>query len=164
MTGKSPPNPVTERPNRIPWPPIILLAAIVAAVLLGELLPILWLPSPIFEMVAVLGVMLGGAAIAMDVTAMQAMRRAKTTILPHKGSDALVTTGPFAITRNPIYLGNVLLLFALGMVLGNPWFFAAALAAGGLTQRLAIIREEAHLKAKFPAGWQAYQKKVRRWL
>jgi protein-S-isoprenylcysteine O-methyltransferase Ste14 len=50
------------------------------------------------------------------------------------------------------------------MLLGNPWYFPVALIAGALTQKLAIVREEAHLKAKFPASWLAYQRKVRRWI
>jgi protein-S-isoprenylcysteine O-methyltransferase Ste14 len=92
------------------------------------------------------------------------MRKAETTILPHKGSAKLVTSGPFSFTRNPIYFGNVILLFGLGLLLENIWFWPLAIICGALTQRLAILREEAHLQAKFPAAFLAYKKKVRRWI
>jgi protein-S-isoprenylcysteine O-methyltransferase Ste14 len=157
-------NVYAERPNDIPWPPIILGGAAVVAALLGWLTPLPWLPTPVSELVLALGLMLGIGALTIDVFAMLELRRNRTTIMPHKSADVLVTGGPFAFSRNPIYLGNVMLLFAFGMVFGNPWFFAIALIAGGLTQHFAILREEAHLKTKFPAGYLAYRKKVRRWI
>jgi protein-S-isoprenylcysteine O-methyltransferase Ste14 len=155
---------LAQRPNTIPWPPLILVAAVAAGFVLDLYYPAPWLPSPIFELVAVLGVMLIGAALALDVLAMIALNKAKTPVLPHRAAQNLVTSGPFSISRNPIYLGNVIGLIGLGMLLGNPYYFPLALIAGAFTQQLAIIREEAHLKAKFPASWLAYQRKVRRWI
>jgi protein-S-isoprenylcysteine O-methyltransferase Ste14 len=152
------------RPNAFPWPPVILLASIIAAYTLGVFVPLFWVPSPIKEPLDVFGVVLIGIAAFIEITAMLEMRRAKTTIMPHKGSAKLVTSGPFSFTRNPIYFGNVILLFGLGLVFENIWFWLAALLCGALTQRLAILREEAHLQAKFPAAYLAYKKKVRRWI
>ena len=152
------------RPNIIPWPPIILVACLLAAYLLGVFIPLVWVPSPIKELLDVFGVALIGIALVIEISAMLEMRRLKTTILPHKGSARLVTTGPFSFTRNPIYFGNVILLFGLGLFFENIWLWLFALVCGALTQRLAILREEAHLQAKFPAAYLAYKKKVRRWI
>jgi protein-S-isoprenylcysteine O-methyltransferase Ste14 len=155
---------IAERPNVFPWPPVILVCAIAAAIALQTAMRLPWPPSPIRELFSLFGIMLAGIAIAIDVSALLALRRANTTVLPHKGSSRLVTAGPFGFSRNPIYLGNVLLLFGLGMAFGNLWFWVLALPAGALTQQLAIRREEAHLQAKFPAAWNAYRRKVRRWI
>jgi protein-S-isoprenylcysteine O-methyltransferase Ste14 len=155
---------ISERPNVFPWPPVLLVGSVVAAFLLGQFVPLPWPPSPIRELLSVTGVMLCGAALAIDILAVMTLRKAKTTFLPHRGSDHLVTSGPFSFSRNPIYLGNVLLLFGAGLVFGNLWFWLLALLDGGLTQRFAIVREEAHLAARFPAAWRAYARKVRRWV
>lgn len=155
---------ILVRPNAFPWPPVILLAAIAASYALGLYFPLPWVPSPIKELLDVFGVLLIGIAIFIEASAMIVLQKAKTTILPNKGSQKLVTTGPFSFTRNPIYFGNVVLLFGLGLLLENFWFWVFALICGALTQKLAILREEAHLQAKFPAAFLAYKKKVRRWL
>lgn len=155
---------IVLRPNAFPWPPIILVTSIAAAYLLGIIAQPPWMPSPVKELLNVFGVLLIGVALLIEISAMMEMRKSKTTILPHKGSAKLVTTGPFSFTRNPIYFGNVILLFGIGLVLENIWFWLFALVCGGLTQRLAILREEAHLQARFPAAFLAYKKKVRRWI
>jgi protein-S-isoprenylcysteine O-methyltransferase Ste14 len=143
---------------------VILIGSIVASYVLGIFTPLPWVPSPIKELLDVFGVLLIGIALCIEISAMLEMRKAKTTILPHKGSSKLVTSGPFSFTRNPIYFGNVILLFGAGLLVENIWFWLFALACGALTQRLAILREEAHLQAKFPAAFLAYKKKVRRWI
>jgi protein-S-isoprenylcysteine O-methyltransferase Ste14 len=92
------------------------------------------------------------------------MRRRRANILPHRAATALVTTGPFAWSRNPIYLANGLLLLGLGGLFDNAWFFVAAPVAAFATDRLAIRREERHLAALFGAAWSVYVGRVRRWL
>jgi protein-S-isoprenylcysteine O-methyltransferase Ste14 len=155
---------IAARPNVFPWPPVILVICIAAAYGLGLWVPLVWVPSPIKELLDVFGVMFIAIALAIEISAMLSMRKAKTTILPHRGAAKLVTTGPFSFTRNPIYFGNVILLFGIGLMLENIWFWPVALICGAFTQRLAIVREEAHLQAKFPAAFLAYKKKVRRWI
>lgn len=155
---------IALRPNSFPWPPVILVVSILAAVGFGMFMPLAWAPSPIKEVLNLFGALLMATAILIEATAILAMRKAKTTILPNKGSSKLITSGPFSFTRNPIYFGNVVLLFGLGLFLENFWFWGFALMCGAMTQKLAILREEAHLQAKFPAAFLAYKKKVRRWI
>ena len=155
---------IAVRPNAFPWPPVILIASLTAAFALGVYVPLVWVPSPIKELLDVFGVLLIGIALLIEISAMLSLRKAKTTILPNKGSTKLVTSGPFSFTRNPIYFGNVILLFGVGLLLENIWFWLFALICGAMTQHFAIIREEAHLQAKFPAAFLAYKKKVRRWI
>ena len=63
------------------------------------------------------------AVVAIDVSAMRTLSRANTTIRPDRPATHLVTTGAFSFTRNPIYLGNTLLMLGIGLIAGILWFF-----------------------------------------
>jgi protein-S-isoprenylcysteine O-methyltransferase Ste14 len=95
---------------------------------------------------------------------MVTMRRHRANVWPHRAATALVTGGPFAWSRNPIYLGNTLLLAGAGLLLANAWFLIAALVGVWAVTRLAIVREEAHLAARFDGAWLAYVRSTPRWL
>jgi len=153
-----------DRPNRLPWPPIIYVVAIALSVILHWLWPLPWLGSPLSDFLLPVGVLTGLGAIAIDVAAMRTLGRARTTIMPNRASENLVTTGPYSFTRNPIYLGNTMLMIAAALVFGIAWFIPLALAAAFATQKLAIEREEHHLAIRFGKRYRDYQKKVRRWI
>ncbi len=155
-----------DRPNRIPWPPILFGSAALAAWLAGAALPLPWpgATSPGATWLGIAGWGLIAAGLGLDLWAMAVMRRRRANILPHRAATTLVTTGPFAWSRNPIYLGNTLLLAGCGLAIGNPWFLAAALAAALAVTGLAIRREEAHLAALFGEDWQRYAARTGRWL
>ena len=150
-------------PSRLPWPPIIYVAAVALAIVLQWLWPLPWIGSPISDLLFALGWLMVLAALALDLGAMQTMRKAKTTILPTRAAEHLVTGGPFAISRNPIYLGNTTLMVAIGFIAGSLWFVLLAPAAAILTTYLAIKPEERHLTERFGKRYRDYQKKVRRW-
>lgn len=158
----SDPTPSIQRPNRVPWPPLILVGCAALATLLGRLLP----PPPVWPelpgRVVGGGVMLAGGLL--DLWAQRTMRSRRANILPHRAATTLVTTGPFALTRNPLYLGNTLLLAGLAGVLANPWCLVAAAFEVWLVTSLAIRREEAHLAAKFGVAWRDYAQRTPRWL
>jgi protein-S-isoprenylcysteine O-methyltransferase Ste14 len=134
-----------------------------------------WALGFLLERVAPLGALLPGWAagagyaaaalgLALDVWAMAVMMLARTSILPNQAADRLVTSGPFAFSRNPIYVGNTLLTLGLGLAAPAPWLLPLAFVAALLVERLAIRREEAHLHAKFGAQWRAYAGATPRWL
>lgn len=152
---------VAERPNILPWPPLIYAAAAVAAYGLGKLLPLALPPD---RAVRYAGAALAGAGLALDFSAMAVMWRARTNIFPHRGADALITSGPFRWTRNPIYLGNTLMMLGLSLGLDNLWFAALGLAAAALVHHLAIRREEIHLAQRFGEAWRSYATRTPRWL
>jgi protein-S-isoprenylcysteine O-methyltransferase Ste14 len=155
MNGQLPP------PNRIPWPPILYGAALLVGIVLGAVGPRpAWLDRLGWT---ALGwtLLLGG--LGLDAWAMATMRRWRANILPHRAATALVTTGPFAWSRNPIYLGNTVALCGAGLAFGNPWFVATALAAALAVTPLAIIREEAHLAQAFGPAWEDYRRRTGRW-
>ncbi|KQU51180.1 hypothetical protein ASG72_15475 [Bosea sp. Leaf344] len=165
-TGTRPADAAAQAPNRWPWPPLIYGAAILIGIAGHYILP---LPDPGHgpELSAALhgfGWALLVTGAAFDLSAMITMRRASANILPHRAATALVTWGPFAISRNPIYLGNTLMMLGAGIAFGNGWLILTGLAAAALVQPLAIRREEAHLAALFGPAWLDYAGRVRRWL
>ena len=155
---------VETRPNTLPWPPIVYIAAVAAATLLNWLVPLPWIPGPLSELLFAVGWLVVGGALVIEFSAMRTMARAKTTIMPHRGSDHLVTGGPFSFTRNPIYLGNTMLMIGIGLIAGIVWFILLAPVDAFVTQKLAIEREERHLEIRFGKKYRDYAKKVRRWI
>jgi protein-S-isoprenylcysteine O-methyltransferase Ste14 len=149
------------RPNRWPLPPLLLVGCLLLGYAATWLIPVDGLPRGVLR---IFGALFIGAGLALIVWASSTLTRAGTTILPHQPSTRLVTAGPFGFTRNPIYLGDALLIAGLGGIEASPWYGAAAVLFLVLVDRLAIIREEAHLAARFGSEWTDYSSKVRRWL
>lgn len=153
-----------DRPNTIPWPPIIYLIATAVGVMAQRIAPVPWVEGSFAGALQILGAALAIAAIALDITTFGTFRKHKTTVMPNKAATNLITSGPFAWSRNPIYVGNTVLVFAAGLYFGSAWLVVLAFVAAWVTQKLAIEREEQHLRAKFGAAWESYAKRVRRWL
>lgn len=151
-------------PSRLPWPPMIYVAAVALAIVAQWLWPLPWIGPPLADLLFALGWLMVLAALALDFGAMRTMRKARTTILPHRAADHLVTGGPFALSRNPIYLGNTTLMVAIGFIAGSLWFVLLAPLAAIATTFLAIRPEERHLAERFGKRYRDYQKKVRRWI
>jgi len=91
------PDNFTARPNSLPWPPMLYLAAVALAYALGRLYP---MRIPDYAAAHYLGYLaiFGGALFAL--WAATTLFREQTTILPHHAADRLVTHGPFRMTRN----------------------------------------------------------------
>jgi len=101
--------------------------------------------------------------MALDGSAMLSMHRRHANILPHRAATILVTSWPFSVSRNPIYLGYTLMLGGATLAFRNPWFAPLAALAAGAVTNFAIKREERHLAASFGAAWQSYAERVPRW-
>ncbi|MGN6469304.1 MAG: methyltransferase family protein [Rhizobiaceae bacterium] len=156
---------VVERgPIHFPWPPILYVAAILASVALSWAAPLPWLSEPLAGMLLVAGVALSVAAIAMVVTAIHTLHKAKTTVRLDWPAQSLVQNGPYSISRNPIYLGNTLFMIGIGLAAGMLWFILLGIVAAFFTQKLAIEREEPHLDQRFGKKYRDYCKRVRRWI
>jgi protein-S-isoprenylcysteine O-methyltransferase Ste14 len=84
--------------------------------------------------------------------------------MPHQPSTRLVTRGPFRFSRNPIYVGNLMVVAGLGLVLSNLWLLVVTPVFGFTLHKLAIEREERHMEALFDDQWRDYRARVRRWI
>ena len=158
MTG------LRDRPNTIPWPPLLYSGAALIALGLQSVLPLPW-PDGVWRAVLMMaGLFLAAAGIALDLATMMTFRHHRTTVLPHRPATRLITDGPFRYSRNPIYVGNTLLVAGAGLAFGIGWLIPAALAAALATAKLAIAREEQHLALRFGEDWQAYAARTPRWL
>lgn len=148
-------------PNSIPWPPLIYVAAAVIAIGLERLMPTGNLVSGVFRLAGFAAL---AAGLALDCSAMLTMRRHHANILPHRAATSLVTSWPFSFTRNPIYLGNTVMLIGAAGAFSNVWFAAAAPFAVAAVTWLAVRREEHHMSEMFGGSWRAYASQVPRWL
>jgi protein-S-isoprenylcysteine O-methyltransferase Ste14 len=142
-------------------PPTILLAGIVAMVALHFLRPVATvLPLP-WNLLGIVPLALG---VAMNLAADRSFHAAGTTVRPFEESSALVTGGVFRITRNPMYLGFILILVGLALLLrsATPWVVIVAFAI--LLDRRFVSAEERMLAQRFGAEWDRYRRCTRRWL
>jgi protein-S-isoprenylcysteine O-methyltransferase Ste14 len=140
-------------------PPVWLMAALIAAYLLGQAAPVDLgaLPRAIGTGLA----LLGGALIA---AAAWAFLRAKSSIIPRDRPRALITSGVFRLSRNPIYLGDTLILAGLILRWDAIWAFPLVFAFAWLVDRRFIRQEEQFLREAFPEASATYLQSVRRWL
>lgn len=79
-------------------------------------------------------------------------------------AEDLVTGGFFAHARNPLYLGNFLVLLGLFIIYNNLWVYALGIAFFGLGYAAIVAAEEAYLKEKFGDAYLAYARDVPRWI
>ena len=91
-------------------------------------------------------------------------RRAGTAIPPWEPSTALVTTGVYGLSRNPIYLGMILIYVGIAFVFAASWAFLLLLPVLVALQIEVIRREETYLERRFGEAYRHYRQEVRRWL
>jgi protein-S-isoprenylcysteine O-methyltransferase Ste14 len=145
---------------RVP-PPLYYVAAFLVGVGLELLVPIGGPPVAVRVVVAALA---AAAWLALDGAAMLSFMRAKTSIPPMRPSTALVTSGPYRFTRNPMYVGMAFLYVALAFAFGAIWALATLPLGILAVDRLVIAREEPYLERTFSQAYLAYKARVRRWL
>lgn len=128
---------------------------------------ILWLPGIFPRPISVILMLASAiAGVALMASGVLDLRRAGTTpnpITPEKAT-SLVTTGIFARTRNPIYLGMLLLLIAWALYLRNPLTYAGPLLFVPYMNRFQIRPEERALSQLFGAEFKDYKMRVGRWI
>lgn len=152
-----------DRPSDFPWPPVLLVGIIAAAFIIDWLTPVGW-PGLNDMSARVVGLTIGALGIALQTWAGWTLRRSGTTVLPHKGSTSLVTSGPFTRFRNPIYLGDAMVLLGLAELTKNIWLVGGAALFVVLVTWLAILPEERYLEARFGNAYRDYKARSRRWL
>ena len=142
-------------------PPTYLLIAIVLMLALHFLLPVHKIvPIPW----NILGIVPLACGIALNLVADRAFHRAQTTVKPFEESAALITTSAFRITRNPMYLGYVLILVGVALIVGSLTPYAVIPVFAILMDRVFIRVEEQMMEKQFGQAWLEYAQKVRRWV
>ncbi|GAC1648192.1 MAG: isoprenylcysteine carboxylmethyltransferase family protein [Gemmatimonadaceae bacterium] len=144
-------------------PPLIHATGLLA----GWLLNSQW-PLPMTRTVAwgreMLALVLLVIWLSLMLGAVVTLRHARTTIMPHRPAAALVTSGPYRFTRNPMYVSLAALYLAVTLLFNSWWQVVLLPLVVLATQRAVIAREERYLEGAFPVEYPAYRERVRRWL
>lgn len=141
-------------------PPLIYLAGLGLGALIHWWQPVGVVPPE-------LAVPLGVAAIALGLVAVPAVlafHRAGTRPEPWKPTRALVTSGPYRYTRNPMYLGFTLAYLGAAIWSNSLWIMVLVVPVLAVIQLGVVRREEAYLARLFGEDYRAYQRRVRRWI
>ena len=144
-------------------PPVVAL--LIAGAMWG-----ISLVAPLFEVPASIRVVAAAtialAGVGFTSAGIISFRRARTTINPLKPetASALVCSGIYGMTRNPMYVGLLFVLFAWAVFLSSAWALLGPLALVLYLNRFQIAPEERVLSAMFGSGYSAYKSRVRRWL
>jgi len=116
---------------------------------------------PLWNLLGVIPLTLG---VTINLVTDKAFHKAHTTVKPFEESSVLITNSAFRISRNPMYLGFVLILIGIAFLVGTLTPYVVVLAFAILMDRMYIIVEERMLAAKFGAEWEEYKQRTRRWL
>jgi protein-S-isoprenylcysteine O-methyltransferase Ste14 len=145
-------------------PPLLFLVALGLGCLLSVVLPIgapLASPNGLALGVGITFVAIG---LALAILAIRRFRLAGTSVVPGEPSTVLVVKGPYQFTRNPIYIGFVLLYFGLAIILTSLWVLVLLIPVLIVLQRGVVEREEIYLERQFGEAYRKYQARVPRWL
>jgi protein-S-isoprenylcysteine O-methyltransferase Ste14 len=153
--------PARDAPGVIAPPPLIYIGALAIGFGLDALLPSASVPDWLALTAGSVLVLAGGA---LAVSFLAAFRRARTPVDPYKTTTAIVTSGPYRLSRNPGYLGMALTYAGICLLAGALWALVPLIAAVIVIDRGVIRREERYLQAKFGQEYLRYKAHTRRWL
>ncbi len=161
MTNSSSADPRSDSPNVLVVPPLLYGVALAAGLLLHWLVP-----RPILSSDARYWV--GGTILALGVAlavwGRALMERVGTNVNPTLPTTALVTTGPFRFSRNPLYVALTLIYLGLALLSNALWVLVLIVPVLLLMHYGVVRREERYLEAKFGAAYVTYRSRVRRYL
>jgi protein-S-isoprenylcysteine O-methyltransferase Ste14 len=149
-----------KKPRRM-YPPMYLALAILLMIGLHRVAPLRQIIGWPWRYLGVIPFAIG-LWLVLWVNAI--FRRVGTTIKPFEESSALVTQGPFRVSRNPIYLGMAIALFGVAVLLGSITPFLVVPAFAFLINARYIRAEEVVLAKTFGRPFDDYKERVRRWL
>ncbi len=150
-----------DAPGVIAPPPLIYLAGLGIGFGLDALLPSASLPDALGT---ALGCLLLASGLVLAGSFVRAFRRARTPVDPGRATTAIVTTGPYRLSRNPGYLAMALAYAGIAVLTDTLWAFVALLPTLVLIDRGVIRREERYLERKFGEDYLRYKARTRRWL
>lgn len=142
-------------------PPFFILLSLLLMLILKWIIPE---ASLVFSFWNLLGLLPLGLGIAINILADRKFHARQTTIKPEELPSCLITDGFFRYSRNPMYLGMILVLLGFSILLNSWVSFLVLPGFTALIHYRFIYHEEESLKEQFGEDWLAYQQKVPRWL
>jgi protein-S-isoprenylcysteine O-methyltransferase Ste14 len=156
-----------DKPDRariIAPPPLIGVVCIA----LGFLAKRFLFPLPLLAAKSDLEISIGAALVAFAIVIVASCRRAfierGTHPNPYTPTKAIVTTGAYRFSRNPIYIAFLIVVLAFVFFTNSLWFIGSAVLTFLLLQFGVVTREEIYLHGKFGAEYDDYCRRVRRWI
>jgi protein-S-isoprenylcysteine O-methyltransferase Ste14 len=150
-----------DSPGVIALPPVIF-----GAFLMAGLVPEYLFPWPVMAQTGqyIAGGIVIAASFVLMPGAVRGFRRAETHLDVRKPTSAIITDGPYRISRNPIYMSMLLLYLGIGIMIDGVWILLLAAPLVLVIQYGVILREEAYLERKFGEAYLTYKQSVRRWI
>jgi protein-S-isoprenylcysteine O-methyltransferase Ste14 len=148
-------------PGVIAPPPLIYLGGLGIGFALEALLPGGSFPGHVHHVLGALALVLGLGLLGWW---MSSFRRADTPMPPWEPARALVTDGPYRLSRNPAYLADALVYAGVALLANAPWVLAPLPFALLVMDRGVILREERYLERRFGAAYLTLKARRRRWI
>jgi protein-S-isoprenylcysteine O-methyltransferase Ste14 len=145
-------------------PPFLFLGALALGSLLSLVIPIGPGLGAANALALAVGLAFVAVGLALAVLSVRRFRLAGTSVVPGEPSTALVVAGPYHVTRNPIYIGFVLVYFGLAVLLTSVWILLLLIPVLIILQRGVVEREEDYLERQFGETYRKYKARVPRWL
>jgi protein-S-isoprenylcysteine O-methyltransferase Ste14 len=155
-------NGIRDSSNAVVRPPLALALAVLGGLVAERLISLPFLPESVPRSWAGIAVLALG--LALGAWAITILRRAGTRVETTKPTTTIVTSGPYRLTRNPIYVGMVVILIGLAIALNTAWLLVALVPFYLVIRYGVIAREEAYLERKFGDKYPSYKSRVRRWI
>lgn len=149
-----------DHPDLPVKPPFVFLGAMLIGIVVDWIKPMPARP----DRWGGLGMIFVALSLGLIYWAWWTLKRHHTDVRPWKPTTAIVTTGPYALTRNPIYLGFALFQVGIGLWSDKLAVLLMTIPAIAATNNWVIAREESYLFRKFGAEYERYLTQVRRWM
>ncbi len=142
-------------------PPAIFAGFLIAALLLNWAVP---LPAPWPGVLRAVGALMVLAGLSLGFWSIRLMMKSHTSPDPHRPTTALVTHGPYGRSRNPIYLGFLMIYLGFTIMAGTIWGILLSPVLLVTVSRAVVRAEERYLETKFAASYSRYRSRVPQWL
>jgi protein-S-isoprenylcysteine O-methyltransferase Ste14 len=142
-------------------PPVIFAASILTGYGIHALWP-LAMPFGLHGKTVAIALLV--PALVMTGLCLREFYRAKTDVRPDRPDTALITTGPYSLSRNPLYLVLVIIQLMVAAGMNMAWIALMSIASVIFITRYAIAREERYLEQLFGQDYRDYRARVRRWI
>ena len=155
----------SDHPDVIMFPPFIVLIALAAAVALEWVIGLHFLPPMAWSgWQLFVGLVLVLAAVALAGWAVRTFSSVGTNVSPHEPALHLAISGPYRFTRNPMYVGFVLLMIGVSLIFSLEWGIILAPVLALILHYGVVLREERYLTEKFGQPYRDFLGRTRRWL
>jgi protein-S-isoprenylcysteine O-methyltransferase Ste14 len=152
-----------DNPGVIAPPPLIALVPLAVGLLLDWIAPVHVLDTVLtFPPRAVIGMVLVLAGAALALAAVHCFKLAATNVAPWQPAQHLAIGGVYAILRNPMYAGLMMVAGGIAIAFGSDWALVLLVPAAYVLRNFVVLREERYLEAKFGEPYRRYKEHVSR--